>query len=79
MVHGTTYALWPVICRSLHLRHTLYTLADLACSLIAKEGLKKMTRNHIHCAVGLSGDKAVTSGMFKVFVSSYVQSVCIVH
>ncbi|ORY92572.1 putative tRNA 2'-phosphotransferase [Leucosporidium creatinivorum] len=42
MVHGTTYALWPVI---------------------SKEGLKKMTRNHIHCAVGLSGDKAVTSGM----------------
>ncbi|GAA5885575.1 hypothetical protein JCM6882_007478 [Rhodosporidiobolus microsporus] len=30
---------------------------------IEKEGLKVMTRNHIHCAVGLAGDEGVTSGM----------------
>lgn len=29
-----------------------------------------MTRNHIHCAVGLSGDKAVTSGRSRVFEQS---------
>ncbi|BGP15935.1 hypothetical protein JCM10213_003634 [Rhodosporidiobolus nylandii] len=30
---------------------------------IEKEGLKVMTRNHIHCAVGLAGEEGVTSGM----------------
>ncbi|GJN89066.1 hypothetical protein Rhopal_002040-T1 [Rhodotorula paludigena] len=30
---------------------------------IEKEGLKVMTRNHIHCAVGLAGDSQVISGM----------------
>ncbi|GAA5909928.1 tRNA 2'-phosphotransferase [Sporobolomyces salmoneus] len=30
---------------------------------IEKEGLKVMTRNHIHCAVGLHGEEGVTSGM----------------
>ncbi|GAA5854961.1 hypothetical protein JCM3766R1_005808 [Sporobolomyces carnicolor] len=30
---------------------------------IEKEGLKVMTRNHVHCAVGLHGDEGVTSGM----------------
>ncbi|GAA5849510.1 hypothetical protein JCM8547_000480 [Rhodosporidiobolus lusitaniae] len=32
---------------------------------IQKEGLKVMTRNHIHCAVGLAGEEGVTSGMRK--------------
>ncbi|GAA5881880.1 hypothetical protein JCM16303_003447 [Sporobolomyces ruberrimus] len=30
---------------------------------IEKEGLKVMTRNHIHCAIGLFGEDGVTSGM----------------
>ncbi|BGP55214.1 hypothetical protein JCM8202_003782 [Rhodotorula sphaerocarpa] len=30
---------------------------------IDKEGLKVMTRNHIHCAVGLAGESGVVSGM----------------
>ncbi|GAA6018562.1 hypothetical protein JCM11491_006446 [Sporobolomyces phaffii] len=30
---------------------------------IEKEGLKVMTRNHVHCAVGLHGEDGVTSGM----------------
>ncbi|GAA6062140.1 hypothetical protein JCM10212_003175 [Sporobolomyces blumeae] len=30
---------------------------------IEKEGLKVMTRNHIHCAIGLHGEQGVTSGM----------------
>ncbi|TNY20009.1 putative tRNA 2'-phosphotransferase [Rhodotorula diobovata] len=30
---------------------------------IEKEGLKVMTRNHIHCAVGLAGEDGVVSGM----------------
>ncbi|GAA5999767.1 hypothetical protein JCM5350_007868 [Sporobolomyces pararoseus] len=30
---------------------------------IEKEGLKVMTRNHIHCAIGLHGEEGVTSGM----------------
>ncbi|GAA6053090.1 hypothetical protein JCM3770_000379 [Rhodotorula araucariae] len=30
---------------------------------IEKEGLKVMTRNHIHCAVGLAGETGVISGM----------------
>ncbi|GAA6007828.1 hypothetical protein JCM10207_004889 [Rhodosporidiobolus poonsookiae] len=30
---------------------------------IEKEGLKVMTRNHIHCAIGLAGDNGVISGM----------------
>ncbi|GAA5825568.1 hypothetical protein JCM11251_000288 [Rhodosporidiobolus azoricus] len=30
---------------------------------IGKEGLKVMTRNHIHCAIGLAGEEGVTSGM----------------
>ncbi|KAM0749586.1 putative tRNA 2'-phosphotransferase [Meredithblackwellia eburnea MCA 4105] len=32
-------------------------------SLIEKDGLKVMTRNHIHCATGLAGEKTVISGM----------------
>ncbi|GAA6027521.1 hypothetical protein JCM8097_007903 [Rhodosporidiobolus ruineniae] len=30
---------------------------------IEKEGLKVMTRNHIHCAIGLAGEESVISGM----------------
>ncbi|GAA5828589.1 hypothetical protein JCM5353_004314 [Sporobolomyces roseus] len=30
---------------------------------IEKEGLKVMTRNHIHCAIGLHGEDGVKSGM----------------
>ncbi|GAA5966302.1 hypothetical protein JCM8115_004821 [Rhodotorula mucilaginosa] len=30
---------------------------------IEKEGLKVMTRNHIHCAIGLAGESGVISGM----------------
>lgn len=62
MVHGTTYSLWPVICMLGSAFLTLASSTDLSRSPIAKEGLKKMTRNHIHCAVGLAGDKAVMSG-----------------
>lgn len=29
---------------------------------IAKEGLKKMKRNHVHCATGLAGEDGVKSG-----------------
>lgn len=32
---------------------------------ISKEGLKTMTRNHIHFAIGYVGDKEVISGMRK--------------
>ncbi|KAL8279346.1 hypothetical protein RQP46_008158 [Phenoliferia psychrophenolica] len=38
---------------------TMFKLWDV----IEKEGLKTMTRNHVHCAVGLSGEEGVTSGM----------------
>ncbi|GAA5848480.1 hypothetical protein JCM9279_006578 [Rhodotorula babjevae] len=31
--------------------------------VIENEGLKVMTRNHIHCAVGLAGEDGVVSGM----------------
>ncbi|GAA5870646.1 hypothetical protein JCM3774_001713 [Rhodotorula dairenensis] len=30
---------------------------------IENEGLKVMTRNHVHCAIGLAGDSGVVSGM----------------
>lgn len=37
--------------------------ADLPFRALAeKQGLKVMTRNHIHCAVGLAGETGVVSG-----------------
>lgn len=33
-------------------------------ALTETEGLKVMTRNHIHCAIGLAGESGVVSGMF---------------
>lgn len=38
------------------------TRATLVLSRAAKEGLKAMGRNHIHCAVGLFGEEGVQSG-----------------
>ena len=40
----------------------IISCARLARGLTEKEGLKVMTRNHIHCAVGLHGEEGVTSG-----------------
>lgn len=39
-------------------------LTLLLCLDAEKEGLKVMTRNHIHCAVGLAGETGVISGAF---------------
>lgn len=42
-------------------------LLILTRSSTAQEGLKSMTRNHIHCAVGLAGDSGVISGAYPIF------------
>jgi hypothetical protein len=42
--------------------------ADLNQSSSAEDGLKVMARNHIHCAAGLAGDVAVTSGTSLHFI-----------
>jgi len=62
MVHGTYFRLWPAIGA-----YTLFSTHAWACTdsswpLAEKEGLKVMTRNHIHCAVGLAGEDGVVSG-----------------
>ena len=61
VVHGTYLKLWDVICTSSKIP---FNLDRLTLRRLAKEGLKTMTRNHIHCAVGLVGSEEVTSGTF---------------
>jgi RNA:NAD 2'-phosphotransferase (TPT1/KptA family) len=51
--------------RCVHHSTILSISSDLTRSSAAvaeKEGLKVMTRNHIHCAIGLAGESGVISG-----------------
>jgi hypothetical protein len=63
MVHGTYAKLWPLIGSSSFFLRFLASLPHPLPSRAEKEGLKVMTRNHIHCAVGLAGEEGITSGL----------------
>lgn len=61
VVHGTYFRLWDSICKFQFVFELQSFITDHSLNA-AKDGLKTMTRNHIHCAVGLAGDDGVISG-----------------
>lgn len=71
-VHGTNREAWKQICEFAPCLTLQSVCAELMSSILAEQGLSKMTRNHIHLAQGVP-----SSGVISGTPHWFIYSICL--